>query len=228
MCRFYDPDRGQIRWDGVDIREFDLAALRQRMSVVFQDYMNYELSATENIALGDVDVDLDPAELTAAAQSAGIHDALLDLPKGYDTLLTQTFFDLADADDPQTGVMLSGGQWQRLALARSFVRAGRDFVILDEPSSGLDAEAEHEIHRGLREHRRGRATLLVSHRLNAVRDADRIIVLVDGVVTEEGDHTTLMARGGTYARLFTLQANGYGDEVADEVASDDPAEVLTA
>jgi len=192
----------------------DIARLRDRMSVVFQDFMSYELTAAENIAVGDLAAG-DEA-LAEAARRSGIHDALAALPKGYDTLLTQTFFDLADRDDPQTGVLLSGGQWQRLALARSFLRGGRDLVILDEPSSGLDAEAEFEIHRGLREHRRGRATVLISHRLNSVRDADRIVVLLDGVVAEEGNHEELMARQGTYARLFSLQARGYADDTADE------------
>ena len=223
LCRFYDPDAGRILWDGVDLREMDLVALRARMSVVFQDYMNYELSAAENIAVGDVErfypspeTIPDPADLTDAARRSGIHDAITALPKGYHTLLTQTFFDLTDKDDPQTGVMLSGGQWQRLALARSFVGTDRDLVVLDEPSSGLDAEAEYEIHSGLREHRAGRATLLVSHRLNTVRSADQIIVLVDGQITEEGNHATLMARDdGTYARMFSLQASGYGEEDMD-------------
>jgi ATP-binding cassette, subfamily B, bacterial len=234
ICRFYDPDIGRILWDDVDLRDLDLAGLRQRMSVVFQDYMTYELSAAENIAVGDIDAALpengavpDRDLLHAAADRAGIHGVLKALPKGYDTLLTQTFFDLADKDDPQTGVMLSGGQWQRLALARSFLRTGRDFVILDEPSAGLDAEAEHEIHRGLREHRQGRATLLVSHRLNAVRDADRIIVLVGGRITEDGDHAALIALGGTYARMFGLQASGYGDAI-DGSAVNDQHESVTA
>ena len=122
----------------------------------------------------------------AAARRAGIHDVLAALPKGYDTLLTRTYFDLADKEDPQTGVLLSGGQWQRVALARAFLRGGRDLVILDEPSSGLDAEAEYEIHSSLRAHRDGRTTMLISHRLNTVRDADNIVVLADGLVAEAG------------------------------------------
>jgi ATP-binding cassette, subfamily B, bacterial len=209
MCRFYDPDRGQIRWDGVDLRELDLAGLRDRISAVFQDYMAYELSVSDNIAVGDLALAGRSECLTAAARRAGIHDALAALPRGYDTLLTRAYFDLSDKDDPQTGVLLSGGQWQRLGLARAFLRAGRDLVILDEPSSGLDAEAEHEIHRGLREDRHGRTSVLISHRLNTVRDADHIVVLGDGVVSEQGDHAALMARSGTYARLFSLQARGY-------------------
>jgi ATP-binding cassette, subfamily B, bacterial len=220
LCRFYDPDRGRILWDGVDLRDFDVAELRYRISVVFQDYMTYELSAAENIAVGELGLTGDTEALMAAARRARIHDTVAALPKGYGTLLTRTFFDLADKENPETGVLLSGGQWQRLALARAFLRGDRDLIILDEPSSGLDAEAEHEIHLSLQEHRRGHATLLVSHRLNTVREADHIVVLVDGVVGEQGDHRTLMARGGTYARLFALQARGFTDETAPAVRSE--------
>ena len=114
-------------------------------------------------------------------------------------------------------MLLSGGQWQRVALARAFLRGGRDLVILDEPSSGLDAEAEYEIHARLRAHRASRTTMLISHRLNAVRDADTIVVLAGGQVVETGDHDTLLARGGTYARLFSLQARGYAPRGPDPV-----------
>jgi ATP-binding cassette, subfamily B, bacterial len=222
MCRFYDPDRGKILWDGVDLRELDLAGLRERISVVFQDYMTYELSARENIAVGDLAVAGDDELVRAAARQAGIDDVITALPKGYDTLLTTSYFDLADKEDPQTGVLLSGGQWQRVALARAFLRGGRDLVILDEPSSGLDAESEYEIHTALRNHHVGRTTLMISHRLNAIRDADNIVVLAEGVVAEEGDHDALIARDGLYARLFSLQARGFAGEAAedDEVPED--------
>ena len=216
MCRFYDPDRGRILWDGVDVRDIDLAQLRDRISAVFQDYMVYELSARENIAVGDLTLGQRPDALAAAARLAGIHGALTALPNGYDTLLTRIYADLADKEDPRTGVLLSGGQWQRVALARAFLRGGRDVVILDEPSSGLDAEAEYEIHSGLRAHRHGRTSVLISHRLNAIRDADHIVVLVDGAVAEQGDHHALMALSGTYARLFSLQAKGFADDTAPE------------
>ncbi len=216
MCRFYDPDRGRILWDGVDLRDMDPARLRERISAVFQDYMTYELSAAENIAVGDLSQAQRPEALAAAARRAGIHGALTVLPKGYDTPLTRIYVDQADKEDPQTGVLLSGGQWQRVALARAFLRGGRDLLILDEPSSGLDAEAEYDIHSGLREHRHGRTSVLISHRLNAIKDADHIVVLVDGAVTEQGDHHALMARSGTYARLFSLQAKGFADQPAPE------------
>lgn len=209
LCRFYDPDRGRILWDGVDLRALDLPGFRDRISVVFQDYMSYELSAAENIELGDLSLVGQDTALVAAAVQADIHDKLAALPKGYQTMLTRTYFDLADKDNPQTGVLLSGGQWQRVALARAFFRGERDLMILDEPSSGLDAEAEHEIHASLAAGRRSCATVLISHRLNTIRDADHIVVLSDGVVSEQGDHSGLIARSGIYARLFSLQARGY-------------------
>jgi ATP-binding cassette, subfamily B, bacterial len=186
----------------------DLAALRDRISAVFQDYMSYELTARENIAVGDLGAAADEA-LENAARWAGIHTTLGALPKGYDTLLTRTYADMADKDDPRTGVLLSGGQWQRVALARALLRGGRDLVILDEPSSGLDAEAESEIHSRLQSYRHDRTTILISHRLNTVRDADNIVVLADGMVAEQGNHAMLMAGRGMYARLFTLQARGF-------------------
>jgi len=209
LCRFYDPDRGRIRWDGVDLRNLDLDELRDRISVVFQDYMTYELSAAENIAVGDLTLAGQHAALVGAAEQAGIDGTLAALPYGYQTLLTRNFFDMSGDADPRTGVLLSGGQWQRVALARAFLRGGRDLMILDEPSSGLDPEAERMIHATLAATRAGRASVLISHRLNAVRDADRIVVLAGGVVDEQGDHDTLMARQGLYARMFSLQAEGY-------------------
>ncbi len=209
LCRLYDPDRGRILWDGVDVRDLDLAGLRDKINAVFQDYMTYELSAADNVAVGDLARAQLPGALTVAAQRAGVHEVLAELPKGYDTLLTRIFYDLEDKENPQTGILLSGGQWQRLALARAFLRTGRELVILDEPSSKLDAEAEHQIHVGLQNDRIGGAALLISHRLSTVRDCDHIVVLKDGSVGEQGSHDVLMARGGSYARLFSLQARGY-------------------
>ncbi|MFC4912494.1 ABC transporter ATP-binding protein [Actinomadura gamaensis] len=206
LCRMYDPTRGQILWDGEDIRDIPPEKLRDRISAVFQDHMNYEMSARDNIALGDLTAT--DERLEAAARRAGVHDRLAALPNGYATPLTRMFA-LGDDSGPASGVVLSGGQWQRLALARALVRENRDLMILDEPSSGLDPEAEHEVHTLMREHRRGGTSLLISHRLSAVRDADRVIVLADGRVAEEGTHDTLLAADGGYARLFRLQAGGY-------------------
>lgn len=206
LCRFYDPTRGEIRWDGVDIRDIPVAELRTRMGAVFQDFMTYDFSATDNIAIGDLSAIADPDRIELAARRAGVHDAIEALPHGYDTLLTRSFF---SESGNAAGVMLSGGQWQRVALARAFLREDRDLVILDEPSAGLDAEAEHEVHSRLREIRAGRTSLLISHRLGTVRDADHIAVLVDGVIAEQGTHGELLDVGGTYAHLFNLQAEGY-------------------
>ncbi|MEV6912664.1 ABC transporter ATP-binding protein [Amycolatopsis sp. NPDC051071] len=215
LCRFYDPGRGAILWDGVDLRDVPVDDLRARIGAVFQDYMCYDLSAAENIGLGDVSIMDDRDRVMAAARRAGAHDIVAGLPRGYDTFLSRMFFDETDRDDPETGVLLSGGQWQRLALARAFLRDRRDLMILDEPSSGLDAEAEHEVHSSLRRHREGATSVLISHRLGAVRDAAAIAVLAEGRVAELGTHDELIASGGEYARLFRLQASGY-DEVVSQ------------
>lgn len=207
LCRFYDPQRGSITWDGVDLREVAPHQLRARLAAVFQDFMTYDLSARDNIAVGDLDAS--PGQIREAARLAGVDDVLAGLPMGYDTLLTRVFFTASDEDDPQVGVLLSGGQWQRVALARALLRRDRDLMILDEPSSGLDPEAEHDLHTRLREMREGRTSLLISHRLSAVRDADVIAVLAGGRVSECGGHAALVAAGGSYARMFSVQASGY-------------------
>jgi ATP-binding cassette, subfamily B, bacterial len=209
LCRLYDPQRGSITWDGVDIREVDPAELRQRIGTVFQDFMSYDLPAAENIGMGDLGRLEDRARISEAACRAGVHDKIASLPRGYDTMLSRLFAGNGDNGGPEAGVVLSGGEWQRLALARGLMRADRDLLILDEPSSGLDAEAEHAIHQRLSGVRAGRTTLLISHRLGSVRDASMIYVLSGGLVAERGTHQDLMAAGGEYRRLFTLQASGY-------------------
>ncbi|GII62210.1 multidrug ABC transporter permease [Sphaerisporangium krabiense] len=224
LCRFYDPTRGSILWDGVDIRTVDISHLRRRIGAVFQDYMRYDMTAMENIALGDLDALEDRERIEGAARRAGIHGALTRLPRGYDTLLSRMFFTKSDTDHPETGVLLSGGQWQRLALARAFLRDRRDLMILDEPSAGLDAEAEAEMHSSLRQCRAGRTSLLISHRLGTIRDADLIVVLSGGRVLEQGDHEALTTAGGEYARLFKLQASGYVSETLGVPVPMEPAE----
>ncbi|HYN92771.1 MAG TPA: ABC transporter ATP-binding protein [Pilimelia sp.] len=209
LCRMYEPERGAILWDGVDIAEVDPSALRARVAAVFQDYVEYDLTAAENIAVGHLPALDDPAAIRAAATTAGVHDQLARLPHGYDTLLSRLF--VAESGDDDGVAMLSGGQWQRVALARGFLRTDADLLILDEPSSGLDAEAEHALHQRLVRLRTGRTSLLISHRLSAMREADRVVVLADGRVIEEGPHGQLLAAGGDYARLFSLQAAGYQD-----------------
>ena len=208
ICRLYEPTRGTIQWDGVDLRDVPVAELRDRIGAVFQDFMAYDLSAAENIGVGDLAALDDSARIMAAAQRTGIHDVVAALPRGYETFLSRIYVDDGQVD-PQPSTYLSGGQWQKLATARAFMRSQRDLLILDEPSSGLDAAAEYELHHRLRELRQGRASLLVSHRLGSLRDADVIVTLDDGRVAEVGDHVSLTLQNGIYAAMFRMQASGY-------------------
>jgi ATP-binding cassette subfamily B protein len=234
LCLLYPPQHGQITWDGVDLREIDPEWLRRRIAVVFQDYMNYDMSARDNIGIGNLDVIDDEGSLKEAAAFAGIDDALTRLPMGYDTILSRAF--MPDAlPTPSSGrqgrssrrrrkaartarpaglevppgVLLSGGQWQRVALARAVLRDDADLLILDEPSAGLDVEAEAAIHRRFQRLREGRTSLLISHRMNTIRSADLIVVLHGGRVIEQGGHEQLMAADSRYAALFRTQASGY-------------------
>jgi ATP-binding cassette subfamily B protein len=227
LCRFYDPTRGLVLWDGVDLRDMAPADLRARIGAVFQDFMEYDLTAAENVGVGDVERRDDRLRVEEAARLAGVHETLARLPAGYDTLLSRTFSTAGSAsaesaalawltgdDESGVGVTLSTGQWQRLALARGLFRGRRDLLILDEPSSGLDPEAEHQVHETLRSYAAGTTRVLISHRLGATRDADHVFVIEDGVVSEEGSHAALVAAGGAYARLFALQAKGYQEPTA--------------
>ncbi|ACU74689.1 ABC transporter related [Catenulispora acidiphila DSM 44928] len=207
LCRFYAPERGQILWDGVDVAEFDIASLRRRIGATFQDFCRYDATAAENVGLGDLDRIGDLAAIRQAAADAGIDAKLAGLRDGYATFLSRVFRDA----ELKAGTALSGGQWQRVAIARSLMRRDADLLILDEPGSGLDPEAEHEVHLALSRHRAGRTSLLISHRLSTLRDADLIVVLREGRVVEQGGHTELMAAQTDYARLFLTQAAGYRD-----------------
>jgi ATP-binding cassette subfamily B protein len=208
LCGLYTPVRGAICWDGVALSAFDPRALRRRIAATFQDFMTYDLSAAENIAIGDVARIAELAPVRTAAARVGIDDTLAALPHGYHTVLSRV---LGPEDGAaQTGVSLSGGQWQRVAIARALMRRDADLVILDEPSAGLDAEAEHQLHRALAGAGHA-ARLSISHRLGGLRAADRIAVLHGGEIAELGNHDQLMQRGGHYARLFRLQARDYQD-----------------
>ncbi|MFI6485736.1 ABC transporter ATP-binding protein [Nonomuraea sp. NPDC050663] len=209
LCRLYEPTRGSISWDGVDIRDIPVADLRGRIGTVFQDHMNYDFTAADNIGIGDLPSLHNLDRIRVAAVSAEVHATIAALPHGYETLLSRMFFMGSDSNSSATGMTLSGGQWQRIALARGLMRGRRDLLILDEPSSGLDAEAEHTIHQRLVELRHGTTSVIISHRLNGVRMADRIAILDDGCITEHGTHDELMERDGSYARLFRMQASGY-------------------
>jgi ATP-binding cassette, subfamily B, bacterial len=201
LCRLYLPTTGRIRWDGVDAAGIDPDALRGRVAVIFQDFLHYALPARDNIALGRHQRAGDHDAIVAAACHAGAHEFLDRLPSGYDTVLGTEF---------KAGKDLSIGQWQRVALARAFFRDA-PFVILDEPTAALDARAEHNLFAQIRTLYQGRSVLLISHRFSSVRTADRIYVLRHGRVIEHGTHEALMARGGHYAELFTLQAAAYLD-----------------
>ncbi|WFB05768.1 ABC transporter ATP-binding protein/permease [Streptomyces sp. LX-29] len=217
LCRFYDPTRGRILWDGTDLRDIPPGDLRARIAATFQEPMRYDLSARENIGVGELGALQAPDRQEEAARFAGVHEDITRLPRGYETLLSRSFW-----DDDEDGVVLSGGQWQRMGIARLFLRADADLLVLDEPTSSLDPDAEYEIHTRLRAHRAGRTSVLISHRLGAIRDADTIAVLEDGRITERGDHRRLMARQGTYHRLFTRQSRNYRDEVTSVPGTTDP------
>lgn len=193
------PSAGTITWDGVPLADLDQQQVRRNVAVIFQDFARYELSALENIAVGRAHAEFDPDAVRAAAKDAGASAFLEALPQGYSTMLSKAL---------AGGVDLSLGQWQRVALARAIYRdAG--FVVLDEPTSALDPRAEHDLFARMRELLVDRTVLLISHRFSSVRNADRIYVLDGGRIVEHGSHDELMARGGLYSELFTLQAAAY-------------------
>lgn len=199
LCRLYDPTEGSITIDGVDLRLFDIADLRQQISVIFQDYAKYHFSAQENIRLGNINIEQNDANIFAAAIQSGAHDVITKLPQGYDTILGKLF---------DTGEELSIGQWQKVALARAFLRDSQ-VIVLDEPTSAMDPKAEHEIFKKFRDLIEDQAAILITHRLSTVKMADRIYVVDGGSIVESGSHQELMKQQGTYARLFDIQAQNY-------------------
>jgi ATP-binding cassette subfamily B protein len=200
LTGLFEPTEGRIEWNGTDARELDVTSVRRQIGVIFQDFVRYQLPARENIGLGRADADADLERIVAAARRGGAHEVIEGLPEGYETTLGKEF---AGGQD------LSGGQWQRVALARAFFRDA-PMLLLDEPTAALDARSEHEVFQRVRELAAGRGVLLISHRFSTVRFADRIHVLDDGHVIEEGSHDELMALGGRYAEMFRLQAAAYG------------------
>lgn len=200
LTRLYRPTEGRILLDGKDLADWDLAALHARFAVVFQDFNQYQLEVRQNVGLGSIEHIGDELRVLRAVSRGGAEAVVGTLGKGLDTPLGRWFAD---------GVELSGGQWQKVALARAFMREQADVLVLDEPTAALDAEAEHAVFQRFAELAKGRTTLIISHRFPTVRMADRILVLGHGQVIEDGDHAQLVARGGTYARLYQLQASGY-------------------
>lgn len=203
LARLYDPQEGRVALDGIDIREFDPAAYRSGMAVLLQDFERYRLSARENVTLGRADLPGEEGRLLRAAEESGVEDLIQGLPEGWETLLGRQWH--------IRGQDLSGGQWQRIALARALYRDA-PILLLDEPTAALDAEAEAEIFLRYRELMRGKLSLLISHRFNTVRFADRIVVLEGGRLMEDGSHEQLMRQGGRYASMFTAQAEAYRTE----------------
>jgi len=199
LARLYDPTAGQILLDGVDLREYDVEDLRKEIGVIFQDYMRYELLAKENIGFGKIEDLADHARIELAAQKSMAFQVIGKLPNGYDQMIGRRF---------DGGVDLSGGEWQKFALARAYMRDAQ-LLILDEPTATLDARAEYEVFRRFAELTKGRMAVLISHRFSTVRMADRILVLQNGRIREQGTHNHLVALGGQYAELFELQAAGY-------------------
>jgi ATP-binding cassette subfamily B protein len=200
LTRLYEPTEGRILLDGRDLRDWDSAALLGRFGVVFQDYNQYQLTLKENVSFGSVGHVNDITRVANAVDRGGATELVHGLSHGLETQLGHWFKD---------GVELSGGQWQKVALARAFMREEADILVLDEPTAALDADAEHAVFDRFHELAKGRTTFVISHRFPTVRMADRILVLAEGAIVEEGTHEELVAKDGTYSRMFALQAEGY-------------------
>ncbi|WP_248310493.1 ABC transporter ATP-binding protein [Devosia sp. Root105] len=199
MTRLYDPDEGRITLDGIDLKEFATADLRTHIGVIFQDFLRYSFTASDNIGVGRIEVAGDRDRIVSAAEQSLADPVIRKLPEGYDQMLGRTFL---------KGQDLSGGEWQKIAIARAYMR-NAEIIILDEPTAALDARAEAEVFTRFKNLAEGTTAVLISHRFSTVRMADRIVVLADGKVEEQGTHAELMANGGRYAELFELQAQGY-------------------
>jgi ATP-binding cassette subfamily B protein len=199
LARLYDPSEGVILLDGVDLREYSVEDLRREVGVIFQDYMKYEMAVKDNIGVGEISEIFDEVRIRTAAAKSLADILIARLPQGYEQMVGRRF---------EGGVDLSGGEWQKLALARAYMRDAQ-LLILDEPTATLDARAEYEVFLRFADLTRGRMAVLISHRFSTVRMADRILVLEHGVIREQGTHGQLVRLGGRYAELFELQAAGY-------------------
>lgn len=204
LCRLYDPSAGEILWDGQNINEFSLLELRKRIGVIFQDFIHFDLSATMNIGVGSIEHIEEKEKIIESAKMAGIHQRLLDLPEGYDTVLSQWLRKNGSGSD------LSGGEWQKIALARLLLK-NAEIVILDEPTSSLDAQSEYDIYKKFKSFLKDKTCILISHRLNIARLADYIAIVENGEITEYGSHAELLEKHGTYAHLYQLQAEMYSE-----------------
>ncbi len=200
LLRLYEPTEGRILYGGVDVRELDPVDFRKRFSAVFQDFVRYQFSANENVGLGELKKLEDAGAIAQAIHDGGADEVVAGLPRQGDTVLGTWFDDAAE---------LSAGQWQKLAVARAFMRSDAEILILDEPTASIDAQAEAAIFERFATLAKHRSAVIISHRFSTVRLADRIVVLEGGALLELGSHVDLVARGGTYARLFEMQARGY-------------------
>src|SRR5581483_3279556 len=199
ITRLYDPTGGQILLDGVDLRDYDLEDLYREIGVIFQDFMRYEMTARENIAVGKIEEIEDLPAIKNAAEKSLADEVIARLPARLEQMLGRRF---------EGGVDLSGGEWQKLALARAYLRDSQ-LLILDEPTAALDARSEYQVFQRFAELTAGKMTLFISHRFSTVRMADRIVVLESGRIVEEGTHEKLTRVGGRYAEMFELQAASY-------------------